>query len=343
MTVAGTMHLQDAGPCVAFDRGVSISHGGSLVSRTRALGASYRFCAALSRRNARNFFYAFMLLPGPLRRSMCALYAFLRHTDDLADEPASPAWKAEAIESWRLELDAALAGRESHWPGLPALADTVTRHGIPPRLLHEVIEGVSMDIEPRRYATFADLALYCRHVASAVGLCCLHIWGYHSNDGRAERLAENCGIALQLTNIIRDVREDAAGGRIYLPSEDLETFGVAPEELKAAGPPSYQLRELLAFQAERALRYYDAARQLTPLISPIGRPVFRTIVGTYRGLLDEIVSRNYNVQDGRVSLSKFRKAVIVLRALAGCLTSSDGGRTLNLERRRYSESVVPLK
>ena len=128
------------------------------MSTSRALRSSYRFCAASSRRNARNFFYAFLLLPGPLRRSMCALYAFLRHTDDLADEAASPAWKAEAIESWRLELDAALAGRESHWPGLPALADTVARHGIPVHLLHEVIEGVSMDVEPRRYATFADLA-----------------------------------------------------------------------------------------------------------------------------------------------------------------------------------------
>ena len=112
--------------------------------------------------------------------------------------------------------------------------------------------------EPRRYATFADLARYCHHVASVVGICCLHIWGFRSDEGRAEKLAENCGIALQLTNIIRDVRDDACNGRIYLPSEDLERFGVAPEELKAAGPPSDRLRALLAFQAERAFRYYDA-------------------------------------------------------------------------------------
>jgi phytoene synthase len=274
---------------------------------------------------------------------MCALYAFLRHTDDLADEPASPAWKAQAIESWRLELEGALAGGASHWPGLPAVADTVTRHGIPVHLLHEVIEGVSMDIQPRRYATFTDLALYCHHVASAVGLCCLHIWGYRSNGGEAERLAEACGIALQLTNIIRDVREDAASGRIYLPTEDLDRFGVDALELLASGPPREPLRALLAFQAERALGYYAEAYQLAPLVSSKGRPVFLTIVGTYRGLLEEIVIRNYNVLDGRVSLPKWRKAVVVLRALAGRGVSKGPVRELDPQHRRYSESVVPLK
>jgi 15-cis-phytoene synthase len=314
-----------------------------VVNKARALRSSYRFCAALSRRNARNFFYAFMLLPAPVRRSMCALYAFMRHTDDLADEPDSAARKAEAIASWRLELDAALEGRESCWPGLPALADTITRHGIPVQLLHEVIEGVSMDIEPRRYRAFADLALYCHHVASAVGLCCLHIWGYRSSGGQAERLAEACGIALQLTNIIRDVREDAAGGRIYLPLEDLERFGVAPEELAAAGPPRDSLRALLAFEAERASTYYDLALALAPLISARGRPVFLTIVGTYRDLLGEIVARNYNVLDGRVSLPRWRKAVVVLYALLGRVRLADPGRELDPEYARYSESVVPLK
>jgi phytoene synthase len=274
---------------------------------------------------------------------MCALYAFLRHTDDLADEPGSPAWKSEAIESWRLELNAALAGRESRWPGLPALADTVNRHGIPVQLLHEVIEGVSMDIEPRRYATFADLAKYCRHVASAVGLCCLHIWGYQSIEGKAERLADACGIALQLTNIIRDVRDDAVCGRIYLPLEDLERFNVAPGDLTATGPPGDSLRALLAFQADRALRYYDIALALTPLISSKGRPVFLTIVGTYRGLLEEIVARDYNVLDRRVSLPKRRKAMVVLRALAGRVARTGPGRELDPEHASYFESVVPLK
>ena len=248
---------------------------------------------------------------------MCALYAFLRHTDDLIDQAASPEWKTEAIEAWRLELDAAIAGRESRWPGLPAVADTIARYGIPVQLLYEVIEGVSMDIQPRTYATFADLTEYCYCVASVVGLCCLRIWGYDPDDGRADQLAERCGLALQLTNIIRDVRDDACEGRIYLPLEDLERFGVTPGELTVTGPPGERLRALLAFQAERALWYYDEARELAPLISAKGRPVFLAIVGTYRGLLERIVSRDYNVMESRVSLPAWRRVVVVLKALAG--------------------------
>ena len=138
------------------------------------------------------------------------LYAFLRHTDDLADEPGPAEQKAGRSSRGGTRCDAALAGDAGAWPGLPALADTVARHAIPAHLLHEVIEGVSMDIQPRGFATFDELADYCYHVASVVGLCCLHIWGYRSEGGKAERLAEHCGLALQLTNILRDVRDDAA-------------------------------------------------------------------------------------------------------------------------------------
>jgi 15-cis-phytoene synthase len=293
------------------------------VSSTESLQSSYRFCADLSRREARHFFHAFLLLPRSRRRSMCALYAFLRHTDDLADEPGAAEWKAQAIDSWRLELDAALEGRECQWPGLPAVADTVGRHRVPVHLLHEVITGVSMDIEPHGYATFADLAEYCYRVASVVGICCLHIWGYRSEGGRAEKLAEKCGLALQLTNIIRDVRGDACNGRIYLPEDDLERFGVSRKDLTAPGPPGEQLRALLAFQAQRAFEYYEAGRELVPLIASGGRPVLVAIIGTYRGLLEEIVSRNYNVLDGRISVSNWRKAAVVLRALAAGLGSRD--------------------
>lgn len=259
---------------------------------------------------------------------MCALYAFLRHTDDLADEAASVVSKTEAINAWRLDFDAALAGRQSQWPGLPAVADTIARHRIPAHLLHEVIAGVSMDVEPHRFATFADLAQYCFRVASVVGICCLHVWGFRSEGGTAEKLAENCGIALQLTNIIRDVRGDACNGRIYLPTEDLERFGVEPEDMMAAGPPSEQLRSLLAFQAQRAFRYYEEVRQLVPLVASVGRPVLLTIIGTYRGLLDEIVTRNYNVLDGRISVPRWRKAAILVRALASRFTSNDAGQNL---------------
>ena len=218
---------------------------------------SYRFCTMLSRREARNFFHAFMLLPQTQRQSMCALYAFLRHTDDLADDESHASSKTEAISAWRRDFDSALAGRDCQWPGLPAVTDTIARHRIPVHLLHEVINGVSMDLEPRRYATYSDLTEYCYRVASVVGICCLHVWGYSSDGGRAEKLAENCGLALQLTNIIRDVRADACSGRIYLPTEDLERFNVAPEDLVQSGPPSNSLRALLGFQAQRAYKCYE--------------------------------------------------------------------------------------
>ena len=154
-------------------------------------------------------------------------------------------------------------------------------------------------------------------MASVVGLSCLHIWGYRSGGGKAERLAEHCGIALQLTNILRDVREDARNGRIYLPREDLERFGVEPEELAADGRPSDRVRELLAFEGHRAYEYYEDARRLVPLVDPVGRPVLRTIVGIYRALLDEIARRDYHVLDGRISLPPWRKLGIAMKAMAG--------------------------
>ncbi len=305
----------------------------------RNLNASYSFCCALARREARNFYYAFLLLPRVKRQSMCALYAFLRRTDDLADRPATAEEKSRALDLWRQELDQALTGMATAWPGFLALADAVSRHGIPPELLREAIDGVCMDIEPRPLASFDDLAAYCYHVASVVGLCCLRIWGYRTENGTAERLAERCGIALQLTNIIRDVRDDACTGRIYLPQDDMARFGVKPGDLSAGGPPSQHVRDLLAFEKDRALEYYDSARELAPLVDPVGRPVLLTIVGIYRALLDQIVKRDYDVFSRRVSLSPLRKTAIMLAGLAGRLgrraallaTASPAERALRAE------------
>ena len=200
------------------------------------LAASYQFCGKIARSEARNFHLAFRLLPRARRQSMYALYAFMRHTDDLADGSGSAAEKEAALRLWQTELDAALAAEPVAWPGLLALADTVSRWGISPALLNEVIEGVSMDVQPRPFASFEELVDYCYHVASVVGLCCIHIWGYRSDGGRAERLAEACGIALQLTNILRDVREDAHNGRVYLPRDEMARFGVEPRDLDADRP-----------------------------------------------------------------------------------------------------------
>jgi phytoene synthase len=279
-----------------------------------ALAESYRFCGDVSRREARNFHHAFRLLPAERRRSMCALYAFMRRSDDLADDDAPANQKAEALTAWRAELDAALDGRESSWPGFPALAETVRRFSIPPALLHEVLDGVEMDLSPRRFADFDELAGYCRRVASAVGLCCIHIWGYESDGGRAERLADRCGLALQLTNILRDVAEDRRNGRVYFPTDDLDRFGVTDADLTAPHT-SPALRRLLADYAARAYRCYDEAAGLVPLVAPVGRPVLLTIKGIYQALLDEIVRRDYDVMAGRTSIPTWRKAAVALRSL----------------------------
>ncbi len=284
------------------------------MSDDATLRVSYRFCGDVARREAKNFYYSFLLLPPGRRRSMCALYAFLRKTDDLADEVGEVSAKRSALETWRAELDRVLGGERADWPGFPALVDTVRRHDLPPRHLHEVIDGVVMDLEPRPFATFDDLYRYCYRVASAVGLSCIHIWGFRSEGGLAERLAESCGIALQLTNILRDVREDARLGRVYLPTEDLDRFGVGAEDLLATRP-SAQLRALLEFQGRRAYDYYGRGAPLVRLVAPVGRPVLRTIVGIYRALLDEIARRDYDVLAGRVALPPWRKAAIMARSL----------------------------
>jgi phytoene synthase len=283
---------------------------------SQVLDASFRFCGALSRREARNFYYSFVLLPPHLRRSMCALYAFMRHTDDLADDPAPGRDRDALLDGWRLDVHRALdVGDSDAWPGLAALAATVERHAIPRQHLDDVIDGVAMDLHPQPFPTFDDLYGYCYRVASAVGLCCLHIWGYRSEEGRAESHAEACGIALQLTNILRDVREDAEHGRIYLPQEDLDRFGVKPEELSAHRPTD-QVQALLAYQGRRAYAYYEKAHPLSELVAPVGRPVLGSIVGIYRTLLDEIARRDYDVLAARVALPPWHKVAITLRSLS---------------------------
>lgn len=287
------------------------------------LAASYRFCEQVSRREARNFYPSFLLLPTDRRRSMCALYAFLRRSDDIADDPGEPAAKLATLGTWRKALDSAVDGVfGGDWPGWLALGDTVRSRGIPPRYLHEVLDGVASDVEPRPFAVFDDLYAYCYRVASAVGLCCLHVWGFRSDGGRAEALAESTGVALQLTNILRDVAEDARNGRIYLPRAELEQFGVDPDDLAKSATPE-PLRQLLEFEARRAYDYYERAAPLASLVSPEGRPVLLTIVGVYRALLDEIVRRRFDVMSARVSIPSWRKAAIATRSLASRFVWSD--------------------
>jgi phytoene synthase len=272
--------------------------------------ASYAWCERLARRAAGNFYHAFRLLPVPQRRAMCALYAFLRIADDLGDGPGPTEAKREPLARWRIDLHAALEGDYRH-PLYPALHHAIREHGIPVRHLEEVLDGVEMDLDVCGYDTFDDLYGYCYRVASAVGLACLPIWGYR---GDAARPAEAAGIALQLTNILRDVGEDIGRGRVYLPGEDLERFGYGVEKMRQRVCDD-RFRALMRFEAQRAYGYYDAAEPLAALLEPPGRAVFLVILRTYRGLLDAIVARDFDVFAARVRVGTWYKLWLAARAL----------------------------
>jgi phytoene synthase len=275
------------------------------------LSYSYAWCERLARREAGNFYHAFRLLSAPPRRAMCALYAFMRVADDLSDSGASVAEKSLALADWRRQLDAALAGVYHH-PLYPAFHHAVEQYGIPRCYLDDVLDGMGMDLVINRYDTFADLYRYCYRVASAVGLSCIHIWGFRHD--RAKSYAESAGIALQLTNILRDLGEDAARGRVYLPREDLDRFGYSVDDLEQ-GRRGERFRDLMRFQVERARSYYEAAAPLAKLLDPAGRAVFLVMLRTYRGLLEAIVERDYDVFSSRVRLSWMRKLWLAARVL----------------------------
>jgi phytoene synthase len=274
------------------------------------LQPSYAYCERLARRQAGNFYHAFQVLPRPQRRGMCALYAFMRITDDLADGNGPVETKRAALKQWRIDLHGCLAGVDRH-PLHPALRHTLTRFNVPVRYLDAVIDGCETDLGPVGMPDFDALYRYCYHVASAVGLACIHVWGCH--DDEAKLPAEHAGIALQLTNILRDLPEDAANGRVYLPADDLKRFDCSAGRLTAPNDPA--VRRLMRFQADRARSYYRSAESLARWLDPPGRAVFQVILRTYRGLLDEIERRDFDVFRERVQLSPWRKAALVLRAL----------------------------
>ncbi|MGQ9918699.1 MAG: phytoene/squalene synthase family protein [Bryobacteraceae bacterium] len=274
-----------------------------------SLEASWRHCERVARRRARNFYYSFLALPAPRRRAMCALYAFMRECDDLSDGHRA---SREGLLDWRRQLDAALQGSLPPHPVWPAVLDTVRRYAIPPECLYGMIECVSSDLEPRVFRTFDELYRYCYLVASVVGIATVHVFGFA--DPRAPQLAEWCGIAFQLTNILRDVREDALNGRIYLPREDLARFGVAFEML-SADSVSAPLRELLAFETSRAREFYRKAEPLIDMVSPESRHALWALIEIYRRLLERIEQRRYEVLKSRVRLTALEKTGIALRAL----------------------------
>lgn len=269
------------------------------------LGESYDFCRAVARRRAKNFYYSFVLLPREQRSAMCAIYAFMRYCDDLSDEPGA---SEEPLERWRCALADALVGKFDSYPAWPAFSDTVQRYRIPHEYFFQMIAGVMSDLKPRRIATFDELYRYCYQVASVVGLSTIHVFGFDSPD--ALPLAEKCGIAFQLTNILRDICEDAGRGRVYLPAEDLEQFGVS--ELCTA-PRSEAFTRLMKFEADRARGFYRQSQPLIGLVHKRSRPALRALTGIYSRLLERVEEGGFDVSR-RVSLPAAEKAWIVVRA-----------------------------
>lgn len=284
---------------------------------TPRLAGSYAACDRLARREAGNFYPAFRMLPSGQRLAMCALYAFFRLTDDLGDGDDPPSLKRPRLAAWGRRLDLALAGRPSHRIHL-ALRDTVRRHAIDPAFLRAVVDGVESDLGTVRFRTFHDLSGYCYRVASVVGLSCLRIWGLR-RDGIAtfdeiDPLGVRLGIAFQLTNILRDLAEDARRDRVYLPQDELARFGYPEAALRHGGRgPAFEA--LMKFQVARARGYYDAAEPLARALRPAGRAVLQVMTRTYRGLLDAIEERNYDVFRERVRLPAWRKLGLAVQAL----------------------------
>ena len=283
----------------------------------------YAFCRDVARREAKNFYWAFRVLPRAKSDAMCAVYAFMRKADDLADDETKTieergALMAEWVSAWRAQQGKS----ETADPVFAAVGDTQRRFGIPDDLLEELVRGTTMDLEPRKvaidgvqtYATFEELYEYCYLVASVVGLVCIRIFGY--SDVRAEGLAEETGIAFQLTNVLRDVKEDVERGRVYLPVEMMDEFGVSVDRLRAVARGAAMgegERSLLATLGIRAERYYLSGRKLIPLLDRDSRAAMWVLLTIYHGLLREIAARKMDVFRGRVGVSTARKLWILLR------------------------------
>lgn len=302
------------------------------------LADAYQTCIAIAHREAKNFYYAFLALPRAKREAICAVYAFMRHADDISDDEArGREERLQELQTWLAAWHATAAGEPATDPVFIALADARVRFNIPLDLLDHLVQGTAMDLVAEReikeafgeandplpwdtYATFDDLRRYCYYVASVVGLVCIRIFGY--SDPRAEKLAEDTGVAFQLTNILRDVREDAERGRIYLPLEDLDRYGVRIEKLAStrdSGQLTLNQREVLESLAKRAEHYYESGYELLPLISPDARPALWVLISIYHRLLRLIERRNYDVFSERVSVPVVVRVTILVRGLVRVL------------------------
>ena len=269
-----------------------------------------QYCAEKAARSGSSFHYSFRLLDPPRRAAITALYAYCREVDDAVDEVADPDIARMKLAWWRTEVDALFDGSPQH-PVTTALLPVVRRYAITRNQLQTVIDGMQMDLETMRYVDFAALELYCHRVAGVVGLMSVEIFGY--TDPATLGYARDLGIAFQLTNIIRDVGEDARRGRIYLPQEDLSRFGVASADvLQARASPEFS--NLMAFEVQRARSWYDRALAQLPQSDRRSQRAGLAMAAIYRTLLDEIARDGYNVLDRRIALTPLRKLWIASRA-----------------------------
>ena len=335
--VAARVPNIDAAETLQPRRPVLVPSVAGAISKSEAdaleIARSYADCREVARQAASNFYYAFYLLPRAKRDALCALYAFMRLVDDVSDTPGDLAEKRKGLARWRAALDAAVAGDTSAHAVLPALADTLERFQIPPRYFHDLISGAEMDLTVGRYATFDRLREYCYRVAGTVGLTCLHVFGF--TDPRAPDRAESLGIAFQLTNILRDVRRDLEMGRVYLPQEDLDRFGLRPEELvgEAITP---DLHDMMEFETARAWTFYREGEPLVRLVDRDSRAALWALVRTYSGLLRRIEARGFDVFSERTRLTTAEKAGILVRARFGWYSPQNV-----LDEKRYRDRRRP--
>jgi squalene synthase HpnC len=314
--------------------------------QSKSVSDSYDECHRIARAAHSNFYYAFFLLPKPKRDALAALYAFMRLVDDVADEGNDLTAKQRGLADWRAALDDAVTGEvqlvngttalNSATPSgaakvLPALVDTMERYKMPARYLHDLISGAEMDLTLRTYPTFDRLREYCYRVAGTVGLTCTHVFGF--SDPRALDLAEKLGLAFQLTNIIRDVHDDYALGRVYLPEEDLARYGVSAQDF-GKSEATLGVRELLRFETDRAWNNYEEGAALFGLIDPESRGALWLLVHTYSALLARIESLDFAVFGERVRLSKAEKMLFITKARFGRLSEENILEKRDRDRRR---------
>lgn len=302
------------------------------------LAESYACCQKLARRTAKNFYYSFTGLPPDQFQAMCVLYAYMRLCDDVGDDESVPLdVRVQRLSAWeeatRRALERAEApdhdfgtGRNEFRLVFPALIDMTLRYRIPTQCFLDVITGVRIDLDAAvsdsdsansdsglrcQFQTFDELKDYCYRVAGVVGVCCIHIWGFH--DQAALKSAADCGLAFQLTNILRDLAEDAGNGRVYLPAEDLVRFEMTPGDISSQVMDD-RFHRLMTFQVERTESYYTRANDLFQWLEPPGRPILKAMLKIYGGLLREISKRNFDVYSRRVNLPTWRKLLIAADA-----------------------------